>query len=205
VVPCSWQRPGPIPLANDKQAAADLAGAVRTAATPPEDPTVREALAGFLTPIGTMLLACQAWAEALAGRLPGEAAAVEMPPASGPIQPHRHIPPASETGTAEIYGRIRAGLRTPLINSIWRSLAARGLLEPAWSALEPQIDVTRQTAHTLGEQARHAARELSWPVVADSTALENAGIADAAPGMAAILDAYTTTLPRVLTLVACCG
>lgn len=41
-----------------------------------------------------------------------------------------------------------------------------------------------------------------WRTVANPQALERAGVADAAPGMTAILDVYVTTIPRVLTLVA---
>ena len=39
-------------------------------------------------------------------------------------------------------------------------------------------------------------------MIASPAALDTAGVGDAGPGVAAILDCYLTTLPRVLALVA---
>lgn len=175
------------------------------AARPPDDPQVREALAGFVAPLSQMLLLCVGLTEALAGRLPGEPARGQVPAAAGPVQPRRHVPSAAQTGSEDLYGEIRAALRTPLINSIWRSLAGRGLLGTAWNQLGPQVEPTREPARALADRARRATRQLSWPVLADPVALRASGVAEAAPGIAAILGCYVTTLPRVLTLVACCA
>lgn len=49
------------------------------------------------------------------------------------------------------------------------------------------------------------ARDLPWQSVADRGALRSAVIEDAARGIDAILTAYVSTLPRVLTFVACGG
>jgi len=183
-------------------AAAGLAASVHAVTPPPEDPRIREALARFVTPLSQMLLLSAGLAEALAGRLPGDPAPGHTPPAADPSVPRWRVPSAAQTGDETVYGDIRAALRTPLINSIWRSLAEQGLLETAWGCLSPHVAQTRQTSRTLSDQARRTAHELAWPVIASPAALDTAGVGDAAPGVAAILDCYLTTLPRVLTLVA---
>jgi len=166
------------------------------------DPRIREALARFVTPLSQMLLLSAGSAEALAGRLPGDPAPGHTPPAAGPSLPRWRVTSAAQTGDENVYGDIRAALLTPLINSIWRSLAEQGLLETAWGCLSPHVAQTRQTSRTLSDQARRTAHELAWPVIASPAALDTAGVGDAGPGVAAILDCYLTTLPRVLALVA---
>lgn len=181
-----------------------LVASVHTAAMPPQDPQARDALAEFVNPLGQMLLLCAGWREALAGRLDGAPAQGGISAATGSVPPQRQVPSLRQTDADTLYGEICAALRTPLINSIWRNLAARGLLETAWRDLAPQVDLTRHEAAGLAQHAVPAAHGVEWPVVADPVALRMADIDDAAPGMAAILDCYLTTLPRVLTLVACC-
>lgn len=199
----AWdQAAAAMPGQDYDQAAAGLAASVHAVTPPPEDPRIREALARFVTPLSQMLLLSAGLAEALAGRLPGDPAPGNTPPAAGPSVPRWRVPSAAQTGDETVYGDIRAALRTPLINSIWRSLAEQGLLETAWGCLYPHVAQTRQPARTLSDQARHTAHELAWPVIASPAALDTAGVGDAAPGVAAILDCYLTTLPRVLTLVA---
>ena len=141
-------------------AAAGLAASVHAVTPPPEDPRVRQALARFVTPLSQMLLLSAGLAEALAGRLPGDPAPGHTPPAAGPIVPRWRVPSAAQTDAEDVYGDIRAALRTPLINSIWRSLAEQGLLETAWEWLAPHVEQTRQPARTLTDQARRTAHEL---------------------------------------------
>lgn len=182
--------------------AGQLASSVRTAAAPPPDGEVRTALAGFVEPLSRMLLLSAGLRLALAGDMDG-------PPAPGrapeprPVRPEQPAPAVEDAPAPELYGEIRAALRTPLINSVWRSLAGRGLLQPAWTALRPQVVATRPAARDLQHRATAAARGVPWQVLASPPALQAAGLLDATPGMAAILDAYLATLPRVLTLVAC--
>ena len=76
-------------------------------------------------------------------------------------------------------------------------------MQPAWAALRPQVAATRPAATALQHRAIEAAREVPWAVAATPRGLQEAGLLDAAAGMASILDAYLTTLPRVLVLVAC--
>lgn len=102
----------------------------------------------------------------------------------------------------ELYGEVRAALGTPIVNTVWRGLAEAGRLEPAWAVLRPQVPQAREVAVTLARRALDRAREVTWPVAADPAALERSGARDAAAGMAAVLDAYVTTLARVLVLVA---
>lgn len=104
-----------------------------------------------------------------------------------------------------LFGRIRAALDTPIVNSIWRRVASEGRLEAVWDQLEPQAAGTRERARDLRSAAMHASlRDLPWEVVADPSALRSAAVEDAAPGTTAVLHAYATTLARVLTLVASC-
>jgi hypothetical protein len=75
-------------------------------------------------------------------------------------------------------------------------------VDAAWTALRPEIPATLSAADDLRERAVQAAQHVPWQVAAIPAALERAGLADARPGMASVLDAYVTTLPRVLVLVA---
>lgn len=180
-----------------------LASSVRTAAAPPPDGEVCSALAGFIEPLSRMLLLAAGLRLALEG-------ALDAPPAPGrapeprPVRPAGPAPSPEDAPAPELYGDIRAALQTPIVNSIWRSLAGRWLLQPAWAALRPQVAATRPAATALQHRAIEAAREeVPWAVAATPRGLEEAGLGDAATGMASILDAYLTTLPRVLVLVAC--
>ena len=184
-----------------QSAAEELSASVRDAARPPEQEEVRAVLAGFVGPLGRMLLLSAGLLAAVRGELDGEPASPDAPPVR-PVRPERLVPTAWEAPAPRRYGEIRAALETPLVNSIWRQLAGQGLLDPAWAALAPQVAATRPAADALQARAEAAARRLEWPVVASPAALDRAGVADAAPGVVAVLDAYLKTLPRVLALVA---
>ena len=183
------------------ETAQQLVSSVRDAARPPADRDVRGALAEFTAPLSRMMLVAAGLQLALDGEL-------DAPPATGqataprPVQPRSPAPSPQEAPAAELYGRIRAQLETPIVNSIWRSLAGRGLLAPAWDDLGPQVTATRAAADDLQRRVIEAARRLPWQVAAGPPALEQAGVADARAGMADVLAAYLTTLPRVLVLVA---
>ena len=183
-------------------AAERLAGSVRCAATAPADAAATAALADFVDPLSRMLLLTAGLRTALDGDLPAEPAPGRAPQPR-PLRLTSAAPSPWQAPAAELYGQIRAALHTPIVNSIWRSLAGRDLLEPAWAALRPQATATAPAATALRQQAIDTARELRWPLAATPTALRAAGLTDAAPGIASVLDAYLATLPRVLTLVAC--
>lgn len=184
-----------------RSTAQELSGSVRDAARPPEQDDVRAALAEFVGPLGRMLLLSAGLLAAVRGELDGEPASPEAPPVR-PVRPDRPVPTAWDAPAPRRYGEIRAALETPLVNSIWRQLAGGGMLDAAWVALAPQVAATRPAADALQARAEAAARRFTWPVVASPAALDRAGVADAAPGVAAVVDAYLTTLPRVLALVA---
>lgn len=178
-----------------------LVGSVQHAAQPPDDEDCRAALARFVEPLGKMLLLSAGLLEAVEGRLPGSPAS-PSPPAPEPVRPSRPAPSQWDADNPQLYGQIRAALDTPIVNSIWRALADAGLLAASWEALAPQVERTRAIADRLQSDAVASTRQIRWPVVASPQALAQADIADAAPGVGAILDAYVKTLPRVLALVA---
>jgi len=184
--------------------AGQLADSVRDAAAPPADPAVRQALAGFLAPLSRMTLLAAGLRRALAGDLdvppaPGQ------PPAARPVHPEQPAPSPQDAPAPGVYGGIRAALQSPIVNSVWRALARDGQLAVAWAALGPQVADTRPAADALQQRAWAAAARVPWQVGATPAALAAAGLTDAAPGMARVLDAYLTTLPRVLALVGGCA
>ena len=181
--------------------AAELSAACRETSVAPEDEHVRQALGQFVRPLGRMLLLSAGLLEALEGRVSGvQSEARPAPPSE--VRPEAQVPSQWDVDAWAIYGEIRQALATPMVNSIWRALAGKGLLQQAWASLGPQAATSRDAADRLQERAVSEARSYPWPVVAGPGALEAAGIADAAPAQAAILDAYVKTLPRLLALVA---
>lgn len=190
-----------LPTDEFRSAAGDLVTSVHDVARPPDDAGVRAALAGFAGPLSRMLLLAAGLRLALDGELdlpaaPGHAPAPRL------VRPRDPAPSPADAPAPRLYGEICAALETPIVNTIWRSLAARGVLEPAWASLGPQVASTRSAADHLQATASEVARDLPWRIAATPAALEQAGLPDARPGMAAVLDAYRATLPRVLVLAA---
>lgn len=181
--------------------AQQLSVSVQEAATPPGQEQVRQALAGFVGPLGRMLLLSAGLLLAVEGEL-------DLPPAPGrapearPVRPRSPVPSQWDAPAPQLYGQIRAALRTPVVNSIWRALAGDGQLEAAWATLGPQVEGTSAAAEGLLRQALQDARAVPWHVGATPAALQAAGVLDARPGVASILDAYLKTLARILPLVA---
>jgi hypothetical protein len=182
-----------------KASGQELAASVQDVVQPPEQEQVRQTLATFVGPLGRMLLLSSGLLLAIEGELDGPPAPGAAP-AARPVEPDQPAPSQWEAPAPALYGALRAALDTPMVNTIWRTLAALGQLEQAWSALEPQVGSSRPAADALQERSLEIARGLPWTVVASRDALVAAGIGDAAPGMAAVLDAYVKTLPRLLVL-----
>lgn len=202
----AWEQAEAALAAPDFSETADrLAASVRDAASPPSDPDDCELLRRFLDPLGRMLLLSCGLLAALRGEITGVRSADGGAPPSVGEGLRRSVSSASELEAASVFARIRATLHTPIINTVWRRLAEEGRLEAVWDQIEPQAHRTRPRADRLQEQAMEAARQWPWGPVADRDTLRRDEIEDAAPGTEAILDAYTRTLPRVLTVVACCG
>jgi hypothetical protein len=182
-------------------AASKLISTARAASRPPAEQEARRALAEFASPLARMLLLTAGLHQALDGALAAPPARPrQLPPEA--VELEKGAPSTTEAGEEALFGEIRAALRTPIVNSIWRSLAASGQLETAWRALGPQVPATREAADGLHRDALAAAARLPWERVASAEALAACDVGDAAPGMRTVLDTYLLTLPRVLVLVA---
>ncbi len=120
------------------EAAQQLVSAARDAARPAADGEVRGALTEFAAPSSRMLLLVAGLHMALDGEL-------DAPPAAGqalearPGRPCTPTPSPQDAPAPELYGRIRAELETPIVNSLRRSLAGRGLPQAAWNHLGPRL------------------------------------------------------------------
>lgn len=200
----AWAQAGGI-LGSDgfavaaRRSADQVAGAVPA----PADPALREVLGRFVDPLARMLLVTAGLRAALAGTLSGPPAMPDALPAPPRLAPALDIPSTHELDAA-LVGAIRRDLGTPIVNSVWRLAAAHGVLASAWEHLGafPGTDDFAAHAAAAAEDAVRTVAALEWPVVASPAALAERQLADAAPGVGAILDAYLATLPSVLTLVA---
>ena len=161
---------------------------------------VDAALEEFVEPLSRMLLLAAGLLLAATGDLHGRSASSDPPPGDS-VDPDAPVPSQWDAATPETFGEIRRSLDTPIINSLWRRLAERDLLDQAWARLSENVEGTRVPARELRGEALRAARSMTWPVVADPSAVKASGIADAVPAITAILDAYIKTLARVLALV----
>jgi hypothetical protein len=165
------QATGVLPDPAFAEAAQHLVSSVQDAARPPAQAEVRAALAEFSGPLSRMALLAAGLRLALDGEL-------EAPPAAGrtleprPVEPRSPAPSPQDAPASDLYGEIRAALETPVVNSIWRSLRGRGLLEAAWEHLGPQVPGTRTAADDLQQRAVEVARGLPWRVSASPEALE---------------------------------
>jgi hypothetical protein len=183
------------------EASAALPRTVRSASRPPPERAAREALARFVPPLAQMLLLTAGLREGLDGRLRAPPARSRRLPIR-PVRPPQPAPSTPEAAEPALFGEIRAALRTPIVNSIWRSLASSDQLGVTWRALGPQVAGTGRAAEALQRHALDVAAGLPWKSVADAEALRACEVEDAAAGMRAVLTGYLHTLPRVLTLAA---
>lgn len=200
----AWAQTDAIRASDEFTAAAGRSADRASEAVPaPPDRAVREVLARFVEPLARMLLVTAGLRAALDGTVTGAPATPAALPAPRQLVPQLDIPSTDELD-ADLVGAIRRDLGTPIVNSVWRLAAARGVLASAWDHFRPATATeafARRAARVSGD-ALEAAGALSWPVVASPAALDERQLADAAPGASAILDAYLATLPSVLTLVA---
>lgn len=200
----SWDQTAGV-LDDDRfRAVADeLVGEVAGTVPPPTGQRVRELLAPFVDPLARMLLVTAGLRLGLDGRLDG--APAQIPPTGDRDRPQPQIDVPS-TGDLDggLVGAIRRDLGTPIVNSVWRWAAVQGVLADAWQHLGPHARDPgfAATSSELRDSTLTAARGIDWPVVATPGTLGHHGAGDAAPGIVSVLDAYLTTLPRVLVLVA---
>ncbi|HEV2752680.1 MAG TPA: hypothetical protein VGV36_02455, partial [Solirubrobacteraceae bacterium] len=151
----AWEQAAPVLASADAAETVErLAASVTDAATPPGDPRDRRLLAGFVEPLGRMLLVSCGLLAALEGALAGRPSARgSAPPA--PSQPLRSsvAPIGGLAAHADVLGRVRAALDTPIVNSVWRRAAEEGRLEALWDQLEPQATANRARADALHDAA----------------------------------------------------
>jgi hypothetical protein len=171
-------------------------------AAPPR-PAVGELVGGFVEPLARMLIVAAGLRLAVDGAVTGRSATAPERTTADGTRPELHVPPTEDLDPGQV-GAVRADVATPIVNSVWRVAAARDVLADARTHFGPitHDDAFRHRARAVLDDAERAAAGLGWPVVATPAALEHHGLADAAPSVRAVLDAYRTTLPRVLTLVA---
>lgn len=164
---------------------------------------LRELLTEFEDALSRMLLVAAGLQLALDGTITGHAATPRHGEPAGTPDPERDVP-TTEQLDAALVGAIRHDLATPIVNSVWRAAAPRGLDLAAWQeiAAVTHEDWFASACSTLEDTARDNATALSWRTVASPDALREHGVHDAEQAMGALLRAYLTTLPRVLVLVA---
>lgn len=196
----AWRQSEPAMVGGQLSSAAEeLTETAAGAVEPPRDPRARELVAGFVGPLGLMSILAAGLRGALRGELEAPSARADAPaPPGEPLQ--ARVASTADLDAGEVLGEIRAGIGTPIVNTIWRRLAEEGLLRDVWNGFAPQLSRSRPVAEELEAQAVALAGALHWEQLADRQALELAGCGECAPGMEAVLDAYVATLPRVLAL-----
>lgn len=198
----AWEQAKPM---LDQRAFAEAAEAViaaaRTGAPPAVGADAAEILREFAGPLARMVLLGCGLHAALSGAVSGQAAVGDAPPSPGSPLPDA-APSPFENTDLESYGRVRAALDTPIVNTVWRKLSVSGKLANSWPTIEEAARRTRPHATDLQGAAYDIAMRLPWSPVASGAALRGVDMEDAAAGMTAILDAYIKTLPRALVLVA---
>lgn len=178
---------------------AELAGAAGAPVLPAGP---REVLVPFGPVVPRMLLT----AELAAGLLGGEIAEVprpplELAPAAGPIAaPAMDVvePAAARDADRTLYADIQQTYGVPFVASLFRALAARGELAPAWAVAGPfqRSPGGRRLAERLAEAGRARVRQRFRSGFAGPRALEAAGQGDAVAGLAELLDLYRLALPQ---------
>lgn len=202
----AWRQTAPVLQDGRAEAAgSELASRVRDVTPPPVDPTIRDELGQFVGPLGRMLFIASGLRLALDGDIRAAAARADIEPRASAPEAQRTVPSSAAIDDPRPFDAIRRDLSTPIVNSLWRHLAGLGLLASAWEHLGPHAPASMTAGGHLGDRARMMALETDWPVAATPAALSAAGCPDAASGMAAVLDGYRMTLPRVLALVAGCA
>lgn len=198
----AWEQMVPMVDEPTFTAAADaITASARADGRPSVSDEAADVLRPFQSPLSQMLLFAAGLHAGLSGRIAGVAASGVAPPA-----PEHPVAASAvsvfESTDLEDYGRLRAALDTPIVNTVWRTLSDSGQLRRSLPELEAAAERTRSHATWLQDIAYQAAAGLAWSPVASPESLDSAGLGDASPGMEAILDAYIKTLPRALVLVA---
>ena len=105
----------------------------------------------------------------------------------------------AEGRTAEIYEEIRRAVGLPLVNLVYRVLAANGRLDPSWAQVRPNLCDPSIAAAAAG--VVKAGTIGDWPGI-PPTAIAAAGIGDERRERArATIDAYVHSNPRNLLAI----
>lgn len=132
---------------HDDPAFGESAGRLRTVAAPSAPSAasepLRHAVAPFAAELPGMLLIVSSLAAALDGRLPRHSPVGVIEPAEAPPEP---IVPELR-GEHHLYPSIRAVYGTAHVPSLYRSLAARDLLEEAWGIAGPLLSSEAGRSH----------------------------------------------------------
>ena len=174
-----------------KEASARLQRAARPRLPYGPSEAVREATAPFAEELPAMLLIVTSLGLALDGVLPLQPRPPADLPEPGPVPP----PEVPDRGEHPLFDEIRAVYGTEHVPSMFRSLAARGLLEEPWQAIGPFLAGGRGLA-LVGEVEAAAEEEaLRFPEVACFDA------ESARP----VLDQFRRALPKNLVFATACS
>jgi hypothetical protein len=174
----------------DEPAAGAVAESLRALARPSLDvrptPELADAVRPFVAELPFMLLIASSLGLSLDGRQPVLPLPEAALPEPGPVP----APEFSDRGEHPLFAEICVVYGTQHLPSIFRMLAARGLLEEAWGAIGPYLagDEGRSHVERLGEEAERAAA--AFP---DSSCF---GVERARP----VIDQFRRALPRNLVL-----
>ena len=124
----------------DDPAAAGAAEALRRSALPPlrfvSTPELAETVRPFVAELPFMLLIVSSLSLTLDGAIPLQALPDAGLPSPGPVPP----PEFSDRGEHPLFAEICRVYGTRHLPSIYRTLAARGLLEESWGAIGPFLE-----------------------------------------------------------------
>lgn len=191
----AWEQAAPHLSAPDFLASATtLADTVSSAVTPPAALPAREILRQYAS--GRMLLLSTALETTLGSQSEG----------SRQLDYHTNLAARANRSTVfspthPTFQHLRIALKSPLINTVWRHLYRKDLLDATWTELGPQIHIAHRGAPEIEARASAAARSLTWPL-APSAGMD--GMDDRSSFLYAqqIVTLYRYTLSRVLVLVA---
>jgi len=179
----------------DHPGRAEAAARLRAAGRPelPYAPgrEVRAAVGPFADELPALLLVVSSLALTLDGALPRRPPPPLDLPEPGPV-PEPEVP---DRGEHALFAQIRAVYGSEHVPSMFRSLAARGLLEEPWAAIGPYL---------AGEAGREHARRLAVEAEAQARRFPEAAcfsVERARP----ILDLFRRALPRNLIFAAACA
>jgi hypothetical protein len=148
------------PRSEDSAERLFAAAGARLAYTP--SPEVRDAVAPFARELPTLLLVVSSLSLSLEGRLAVRPKPTVDLPDSGPLP--EAVP--EERGEHPLFGEISGVYGTTYVPSMYRGLAAAGVLEEPWLAIGPYLDSVRGREHAATVESAAEIEALRFPEVA---------------------------------------